>query len=209
MKRGYFQAKPTANVIAKIESPETLLHGIKIEAKRILGISAEHNIEAWLETKWFKPVCNDAGTFLQRWTRSVYWEERYATFTVHETTFTEIFLNCSIKPLSYPEFVGFCKFLDGFFEPFHFDRSDMYMVQVGVGKDYNELELDGLKSVRLHKFANDWAAIYQKEDGRVRFEHHLKLNLGLDDALNLLDILTTPPPRYGNGCHEDERKDVT
>lgn len=209
MKRGFFQAKPSLQHIQKIESSETKLHGIKIECTRILGISAERNIESWLEDKYFEPVNNDSGTWLRRWTRNSFWEERYVTFTVHENLFVEVFVNCSKNPLSYPEFQRFCEFLNGFFDPFYFNRSDMFLVQVGVGKDFNELELDGVKSVRLHKFANDWATIYMKDDGRVRFEHHLKLHLNLDDALNMLDILTTPIPVYGNGHREDDRRDVT
>ena len=37
MKRGYFQAKANLETIAMIESPETKLHGIKIEVRYILS----------------------------------------------------------------------------------------------------------------------------------------------------------------------------
>ena len=208
MKRGYFQAKTTLEIIAQIEDPLTRLHGLKIEIKKILGISAQYNIFDWCKEKRFMPISNDKGTYLKRWKKQVFWKGRTATITIHECGLIEIFLNASDRPLSYEEFCGFCEYLDGFFEPFVFTRNNAYVTQLGMGKDFEELHLDGLTCIRLHKFKNDWCSIYQKDDGRVRFEHHTNLDINLEDAINIMSLISTPP-KYFHSNNQDEYKDVT
>lgn len=208
IRRGYFQAKANLETIAMIESPETKLHGIKIEVKKIEGISAQHNILDWLKSKHFRGVANARGTSLKRYTKEVGWRERWITITVHESGLVEIFLSCSKLPLSYAEFCSFCDFLDGYFEPYYFTRNNAYVIQLGMGKDFEEMHLDGITCIRLHKFKNDWCSIYENEEGRVRFEHHLKLNITLEDAINIMSLISTPP-RYLHNNTPDEKKDVT
>lgn len=207
-RRGYFKAKVTLEIIAMIESPDTKLHGIKIEVKKIEGISAQHNMLDWLKVKHFRDVANKKGTPLKRHTKQVGWRGRWATITVHESRLVEIFLNCSKMPLTYEEFCSFCDFLDGYFEPYYFTRNNAYVTQLGVGKDFDDLHLDGITSIRLHKFKNDWCSIYENKEGRVRFEHHLKLDITLEDAINIMSLISTPP-RYLHDNNPDEMKDVT
>ena len=209
MKRGYFQAKANLETIAIIESPMTKLHGIKIEIKKIEGISSHCNMLTWLKTKHFRSITNAKGTSLKRSTKQIGWRDRWITMTVHESNFIEIFLNAGDMPISYEEFCSFCDFMDGYLEPYFFTRSNAYVTMIGIGKDYEELHLDGLKAIRLHKFKNDWCSIYEREDGRVRFEHHLKLNITLEDAINIMSLISTPP-RYAhqNNSKEDDYKDV-
>ncbi len=208
ISHGYFQAKATLETIAIIESPETKLHGIKIEIRKMEGISAHYNILDWLKTKHFREIKNAKGTPLKRYTKETGWRDRWITITVHDAGLIEIFVGCSKNPLSYPEFCSFCDFLDGFFEPYYFTRNNAYVVQVGIGKDYEELHFDGFTCIRLHKFKNDWCSIYENEEGRVRFEHHLKLNITLEDGINIMSLISTPPCfPYQN--HSDEKRDVT
>lgn len=210
MRRGYFQAKANLETIALIESPETKLHGIKIEIKRIEGISSQHNILDWLKAKHFRPISNSNGTPLKRYTKETGWHDRWTTITIHESGLIEIFLNASKMPLTYEEFCSFCDFMDGYFEPFYFTRNNAYVTQLGMGKDFEEMHLDGITCIRLHKFKNDWCSIYENEDGRVRFEHHLKLNISLEDAINIMSLISTPPRFvHDNISKEDEKKDVT
>lgn len=208
IKHGYFQAKVNLETISMIESPLTKLHGIKIEIKKLEGISAQHNILDWLETKHFRAIANAKGTSLKRHTKEVGWRERWITITVHESGLVEIFISCSKNPLTYEEFCSCCEFLDGFFEPYYFIRNNAYVVQLGMGKDFEEMHLDGITCIRLHKFKNDWASIYENEDGRVRFEHHLKLDITLEDAINIMSLISTPP-KYLHDNNPDERIDVT
>jgi hypothetical protein len=208
VSRGSFQAKANLETIAMIESPETKLHGIKIEIKRIEGISSQHNILDWLKAKHFRSIKNANGTSLKRFTKELGWKDRWVTITVHESGLVEIFLNCSNLPLTYEEFCSFCNFFDGYFEPYFFTNSNAYVTQLGMGKDFEEMHLDGVTCIRLHKFKNDWCSIYEKEDGRVRFEHHLKLNITLEDAINIMSLISTPP-RYLHSNGPDERRDVT
>ena len=206
--RGKFQAKARLETIAMIESPETKLHGIKIEVKKLEGIPAQHNMLDWLKSKHFRIIRNSRGTSLRRCTKAVGWRERWVTITVHDSGLVEIFLNCSNMPLTYPEFCSFCDFLDGYFEPYFFTRNNAYVTQLGIGKDFEELHLDGLTCIRLHKFKNDWCSIYENEDGRVRFEHHLKLDIDLEDVINIMSLISTPP-RYLHNNNPDEKRDVT
>lgn len=208
IKRGYFQAKATLEIIAMIESPDTKLHGIKIEVKKIEGISVQHSILDWLKAKHFRDIANKRGTPLKRHTKQVGWRERWITITVHESGLVEIFLNCSKMPLTYEEFCSFCDFLDGYFKPYCFTRNNAYVIQVGMGKDFEEMHLDGVTCIRLHKFKNDWCSIYENKEGRVRFEHHLKLNITLEDAINIMSLISTPP-RYRHDNTPDEKIDVT
>lgn len=212
IRRGFYQAKASLETLSIIETPETLLHGIKIEIKEILGISSDSNILAdWCKGHRFREVKNKAGTSMRRWCKAVLWRDRWMTVTVHEKGLVEIFMKAGDNPLSFPLFVAWCDWLDGFFQPLMYQRENAFVVQVGIGKDFEEVHLDGLTCIRLHKFRNDWASIYEREDGRVRFEHHLKLDIRLDEAINMLDIITTPVPRKEvvvDVVSKDEYRDV-
>jgi hypothetical protein len=85
--------------------------------------------------------------------------------------------------------------LDGYFEeiaPFK-DRRVVRLKEVGLAKDFRELRLEGVKSVSLRAFKNAWARIYYKDDQQLtRVEHHLALDMSLDEALKSLSVLTTP-----------------
>ena len=50
-----------------------------------------------------------------------------------------------------------------------------------------------MSSVSLKNFKNAWARIYYHHNLKAtRFEHHLNLEMTLDDALKSLSILTNP-----------------
>jgi len=215
--RGYYQAKPTPKIIKKLEDPETKLHGIKLECELaenntfgIPPISAHSNISDFLKTNRFDEVTTRKGTFLKRWTRNIWWEDRDITITVHTMGLIEIFCSASKKPMVFPEFVAFCNFLSGYLQPISpFKKRNVVMTQIGVGRDFETQQMEGVTCITLHKFMNDWARIYQKEDGRVRYEHHLKLNITLEDAFNSLQLLTQAPQTNGFVKIKDEGVDVT
>jgi len=85
--------------------------------------------------------------------------------------------------------------LGGFLEsvaPFDEPRL-IKLKEIGVAKDFKELRLDGVSSVSLKAFRNAFCRIYYKDDIQAtRVEHHLKLDMPLDDALKSLSILTHP-----------------
>lgn len=214
MKHGYYQIRPAPEIIEKLEDPQVKLHGIKLEHNHfenntlgIHGISAQtNNIFNFLNANRFDKVKTKRGTFLKRWTKSMWWEERNITITIHENGLIEIFCNASSNPLPFPEFCRYCDFLTGYFQPItSFKRRDVMMKQVGINRDFEEQQLDGVSCITLHKFMNDWARVYQKDD-LVRYEHHLKLEITLEDAFNSLQLLTTPTTN-GN-VKPDERRDV-
>ena len=215
MHRGFYQAKPSPRIIQKLEDPETKLHGIKLECELtenntfgIHGISAQNNILDFLKTNRFNEVTTRQGTFLKRWTKNIWWEERNITITIHEKGLVEIFCGASNNPLSFPGFCSLCDYLSGYMQPISpFKKRNVMMKQVGVNRDFEEERLEGVSCITLHKFLNDWARIYQKENG-VRYEHHLKLNITLEDAFNSLSLLTQNPISNGFSKKPDERRDV-
>ena len=215
-KRGFYKAIPRPEVIRLVEDPEVTLHGIKLECHiaknnilRIDGISADNNILMFFNANRFEKVNNKFGTFLRRWTKNIWWEERDITITIHEEGLVEVFCGASNNPLNFIEFGLMCEFLNGFLSPISpFTKREVMLVQIGTGRDFWEQELDGVTSITLHKFVNDWARIYQKKDGRVRYEHHLKLRVTLEDAFNSMGLLTSVSSYESNGkklSDEDER----
>ena len=212
--RGFYQAKPCPKVIKKLENPDAKLHGIKLEFKvnennilRIHGITAQNNILSFLRANRFELVKNKSGKSLRRWSRGIFVLDRWTTITLHDGGLVEVFCGCSDYPLSLPDFVRFCDFLGGFFQPIILFKSrDVLVRQIAIARDFWEQELSGVSCITLHKFKNDWARIYQHEDF-VRYEHHLTLNITLEDAYNSLQLLTYVP--NNNGVNRpDERRDV-
>jgi hypothetical protein len=208
--RGFYQAKPSSKIIRLLENPETRLHGIKLEfflknnnIFGIDGITSQNNINGFLVTNHFEETTNN------RFTRSVWWENREIVVTFHQKGLVEVFISSSKNPLSYPDMVRCYEFLKGFFEPvFVLHGSLVFVRQVGLCRDFQELRLEGLSSVSLHKFMNDFARAYQK-DGVVRFEHHLTLDLSLSDAFEALKSITcVPSPVSVVRVNGDEFKDV-
>ena len=214
--RGFYQAKPSPKIIQKLENPETKLHGIKLEFSlsennilKIHGITAQHNIISFLDANRFDLVTKKNGKSLKRWTKGVLCFDRWITVTIHEGGLIEVFCSCGGNPMVYPEFIRFGDFLSGFFQPIIvFKNREVLVRQIALNRDFWELELSGATSITLHKFRNDWCRIYQREDGRLRYEHHLTLDITLEDAFNSLQLLTGfPEVKYSNG-KPDERRDV-
>ena len=188
----------------QLESPPTLLHGILLECTIVRRVTkwgqgappkpgicyAGNGLEDWLRTHEF--VYRDDN---HSWFRYVWWSGRRLTFTVFSTNKLHVYLSSTRNPVSYDEFDLLLSFLDGYFEeiaPFK-DRRVVRLREVGLAKDFKELRLDGVKSVSLRAFKNAWARIYYKDDSQLtRVEHHLTLDMTLDEALKSLSVLTTP-----------------
>lgn len=215
MHRGFYQAKPTPKIIKKLENPETKLHGIKLEFQihennilKIHGISAHNNILSFLKSNRFEVVNNKNGKSLRRWSKGIFVFDRWVTITVHDGGLVEVFCGCSDYPLTLPDFIRFCDFLCGFFQPIIlFKYREVLVRQIAVSRDFWEQELSGVSCITLHKFRNDWTRIYQ-HDSFVRYEHHLTLDITLEDAFNSLELLTFSPRVNGYGNRVDERRDV-
>lgn len=205
---GFYKAVANMTVIRQNQftNPPTLLHGIMMEC------TIQRKITKWVPgtPPKAKIVISKLSKDLIRWLtanefvfrddnhsyfRYLWWENRRITLTVHQNCKLDIYIGCSKNPLSYPEFENVLLFLDGFLDaiaPFK-DRRVVHLKEIAVAKDFKELRLDGVKSVSLRAFRNAWTRIYFKDDlGATRFEHHLVLDIPLDDALKSLSILTHP-----------------
>lgn len=221
--KGMYKAYADLNVLRnqQLTNPPTLLHGILLECsllpkvtKRVQGtppkqVFVTSDIKNWLHAHGFG-FRDDNHSFF----RFVWWEGRKITVSFFMSGKVEIYISSSKNPLDYPSFELLLSFLDGFFEdvaPFK-DRRVVKLKEVGLAKDFKELRLEGVKSVSLRAFKNAWARIYFKDDQNLtRVEHHLVLEMSLDDALRSLSVLTTPV-NYEEKILKssvDEKRDVT
>lgn len=205
VKRGRYQIKFAPKIIKKLEDPATKVHGLKIEYQfaennilKIHGISAHSNILSFLRSNGFEEVRNGSGRSLRRFSKYVWWEDRKITFTIHNCGLLEIYCGASKNCMSFSDFVRFNDFLKGFLNPIcEFEKSKAIVKQIALNRDFEELEMSGVSCITLKKFENDWCRIYQKDD-IVRFEHHLKLEITLEDTFNSLQLLTYAPQLNGN-----------
>jgi len=224
--KGMYKAYADMTIIREqqLTNPPTLLHGIMMEcslAKLLTkyppGTPPKRKfVSKYFDKKllnWLK--LNDFGFRDDNysWFRYLWYKQWRLSLTVTCTGKLCIYISGSKHPISLPVFNEILIFLDGYFEeiaPFK-DRRVVKLKEVGLAKDFKELYLAGLKSVSLRAFHNAWTRIYYKDDQQVtRAEHHLALNMSLDDALKSLSILTTPV-NYTNQLNGriDEKKDVT
>ena len=216
-RRGYFSLRITPATLQYLENPPITVHGLKLECRskqiyqnRIEGIPSQNNIFAsdlldWFKTMRFKETTNN------RFFRDVPFEGRWVKITIHIDGLIEVFVNCSDMPLTYPDMVRLCSYLNGFLERvFTFSSMrDVMVRQIGVAKDFESLRMDGVSSITLHRFMNDWSKIYYKESiGAVRIERHLTCSLSLEQAMNTLFLLNNPQVVNGNGVVEDTFEDV-
>lgn len=212
LKRGYYQIKPSPPIIKKLEDPNIKVHGLKLEYRLekhnifgIDGISAQHNILLYLKNNNYDKVNNHNGTFLKRYSKNLWWDDRKITITIHNSGLIEMFCSAGDNPLSLPDLFRFYDFLRGLMNPVcSFERNKIMLRQIALNRDFWEQQTDGFTSITLKKFLNDWCRIYQHDD-KVRYEHHLKLEITLEDAFNSLQLLTYAP---SNGVKPDERRDV-
>jgi hypothetical protein len=224
--KGMYKAYADITVIREqqLTSPPTLLHGIMMECtllkditkyppgtppkRKIVMSVLGKNLVDWLKINGFGFRSDN-----NSWFRYLWYKQWRITLTITSNGKLCIYIAASKHPLSLPEFDNILIFLDGYLEeisPFQ-DRRVVRLKEVAVAKDFKELRLDGVKSVSLRAFHNAWTRIYYKDDQQLtRVEHHLVLDMPLDDALKSLSILTTPV-NYINQLNGkiDERKDVT
>ncbi len=212
--KGFYQAKIDLTLLHQLENPATKLHGIMMECRTLKKLqklkdgipSKEFNGKALtlFNALGFLPSTN------YRYYRNLWFEGRKITITIHLKGKIDVYINSSKNPITYPEFLKFLTFLDGFLEklaPFR-KRKVVRLKQVGLAKDFRMLRLEGIKSVSLKNFTNAWARVYYKDDiNSTRFEHHLTTDMSLDDALKSLSILTNPL-NYKTESKPDSYKDV-
>jgi len=211
-KRGHFQIKPSPEIVKKLDDPDVKVHGVKIEFRLeehnilgIDGISAPHNITSFIDANRFEEVCNGEGKSMRRFSKKAWWEERNITFTIHDCGLIEIFCSASDNPMGLTDFFRFADFISGFLSPIcKFQKNKAVLKQIGLNRDFEELQMEGVSCISVKKFLNDWCRIYQHQ-GVVRYEHHLKLDISLEDAFNSLQLLTYSPM---NGNRPDEHRDV-
>lgn len=216
--KGFYKAHADITVLREqqLKNPPTLLHGILLEciiAKQVTKWgqgTPTQPLKKWLHAHDFA-YRHDNKT----WFRYVWWEGRRITITITTTDKVYIYFSSTKNPLNYPDFELLLSYLDGYFSdviPFK-DRRVVKLKEVGLAKDFKELRLDGVKSVSLRAFKNAFARIYYKDDQNLtRVEHHLVLDMSLDDALKSLSILTTPvnySKQLMETVKEDDRRDVT
>jgi len=204
VSRGRYQALPLPRIINKLENPEVKMHGIKIEChiaenniNGVLPSTSQNNIiEDWLDKGGFESFGYN------KWKSNHWWDDRKITFIVHAGGLVEIWVNASDSPFSFTDFVRWLEWLNGFFVPLLFKKSEMFVRQIGFNRDFKLLRIDGAKSVSLKLMQNVWSQAYQKEN-ILRFEHHAtfpQLTVDLDSLVKSLLLINEPlSEKNGNG----------
>jgi hypothetical protein len=203
---GFYKATTDITVLRQnqLSNPPTLLHGILLECTLIPKITTDlqgtpqKDIICYVDDglkRWLKAHDFGYRDDNKSWSRNLWWENRRISVSLFSNGKLDIYISSTKNPLSYPEFELLLSFLDGFFQdiaPFK-DRRVVRLKEVGLAKDFKELRLEGVKSVSLRAFKNAFARIYYKDDQNVtRVEHHLVLEMSLDEALKSLSVLTNP-----------------
>ncbi|MBN1540326.1 MAG: hypothetical protein JW939_09300 [Candidatus Thermoplasmatota archaeon] len=186
---GTYRGKITIEKMIAMERASIKIHGIKIEFTPV--VVKRENGRIVTEGGEGLSLChrfNDTNLAYQDNTQIVYIEEflgRKVTVQLMRNI-VGIFMDNSESPLDYQEFKAFRYWIEGRFGN-AFMLGNPVLRQVGLNKDYSELRLDGISSIKLQKWENAWAQIYQKAEDVLRREVHLvPKNLSLDEAIKML-----------------------
>jgi len=191
---GYYGSYYNLQDVLRAEDPELTIHGLVLEGK----ISTEKNNSVLMtllgtpfgtqsEEHRTDPDPSNGG-----WTRSSSYEGRKVTITLYRTGTILIRIRSSKYPMTPSEFSGFNGWLNGLFNN-EVPLMNLYVIEVGVGKDFRVLRLDGIKSIKWGVFTNAYWELYQKNEEVMRMALHLnfpKNEISLLDAINLLQAAT-------------------
>lgn len=186
--RGMYRGKVTIEKMIALERVDIKIHGLKIEFSPV--VLKRENGRVVTEKGEGLSLChlfNDQDLAYQDNSQIVYHVEflgRNVTIQLMRDV-VGIFLKSSEAPLDYQEFRSLRWWLEGRFGNAFLLGSPM-LRQVGLNKDYKELRLDGVQSIKLQKWENAWAQIYQKGENILRREVHLATSIGLDEAIQML-----------------------
>lgn len=219
---GFYQAKVDFETIDVLENPPTLLHAITItlDSPKLqkLGqgaindncrFKAWNDFLMWLECEGFIAKKYNVHGEKQQYTKRIYYHDRDVAITIHDNCRIILHFGCSQHPMNHNEFKDFYCYVCGYLSelsPF----CNEFVTEIGINKDYSELQVTDFRSLRLKDFDNAWMQIYNKESiQRVRFECHLnpKPVLSVRDAFLMLDSLSNPFRNYSTGS-VDEKRDV-
>jgi len=181
---GFYQCQADLTKIRAQEIPPLEVHGIKIELD--IDIFKCPFVPAGLLSGTFNQVKNH---------RVVYkldFRKRAVTISHCSNGLIEIFVKG--KPaLSYDEFLAFTDWLDGLFTGagWGFWGNFPRIKQLGINRDYIKVRLGKVKDLSLQYFKNCWVQIYDKK-GQTRIEDHSALDIGLPEALKIIQQLQDP-----------------
>lgn len=181
---GWYRATHTMGSLLRLEDPEIRLHGLKLEGTVPKGEGASALMS--IITQNAKP---SSGNRLKTdWT----WEGRSINIQVSKSGKLEISMKSSENPLDYVDFEKFISWMDGRFEN-RLHLLKLHLVQIGINRDFTKVRLNGVQTIFLGQFRNAWGQIYYKRKlGVTRVELHIQPNLGLADALNILQGMEHP-----------------
>jgi len=187
---GWYRAYYTLKDVLMAENPDVTIHGLVLEGK----IPDEKRPEGVLRSilgqseRSYEPPSPDNGG----WTFHHAFEGRRVTFTIFTTGTILIRIRSSTHPLTPPEFSSLNGWLNGLLNN-EVPTMNLYVIEVGVGRDFHILRLDGIKSIKWGAFINAYWELYQKNEETLRLALHIHLpknEISLVDALNILQTAT-------------------
>ena len=182
--RGFYRHKFDLDILTKFDTTKQIeLHGIQLQ-----GVCHQAN-GGYSISKAAKSRYRKRGTYKELF------EDRIVTITVFENGLVQAWLNTSEHPVNFHQFDRFQAWLKGLLD--FVAPGSWILKQVGLNVDVRQLQLDGLKSMKLMTFRNAWFQIYQKGEDTVRFETHLVPNIKLDEAWKIMRELVQLEPKTG------------
>lgn len=187
--RGWYRAFIDGEGARRMERPAPMLHAIQIRVRTGGAVSRNGGLPP-RGGGWF-------GENKQTFEDAV-WRGRKVTFQFSNSTrVLLVSVQASNDPLAPREFESLRTWLEGRLDGMGYvltDRAEL--VTLEMNQDYHKLSLRDAKSLKLGKFRNAWAQIYEKAKDTVRRELRIHPELELGEAVEMLRVLQEPPERF-------------
>ena len=203
-QRGFYHYRTDMEALRRVVRGKPIgLHGIKIEGRSLKeGTRVSFEAASHLKDK------DENGKWA---TYSEEWEGRAISFKLHSCGLIEVWLRSSESPLSFGGFDRFRSWLQG---RFPLELVDSWkLVQIDLNVDISELQLLGVKHIRIRDFRGAWFSLYQKNEDILRVEGNLApKELLLSDAVAILRTLVdspVSPPSIGAESKDREKREAS
>lgn len=188
---GYYGARFSLEDILRAERPELTTHGIKLQGT-VPTASVPEFVQGTPALSQSERSEEERGGV--RWYWDGAYEGREVKIVIYENTKTVLIsLRSSTFPITPIEFEGFAGWLEGIFNN-QAVLLNLKVIQLGIGMDFKEYRLDGVKSITWKAWRSAYIELYQKSKDTLRLAIHLSnQNIDLIDAITILKGMTNAP----------------
>jgi len=183
--RGWYQFRADLDRLRETEEPPAGVHGIKIEV-RIPDCP-------FVPGGWISgTTCKSSNHKPPRLVYGLTFGKAWVTVTQHESGLFEIWTKASF---SLDEFLMYLTWLEGVFlgAGYPFWQYVPLLKQIGLQRDYGQVQLKGIQNVQVQYARDLFIGTYKKKAHQTRIEAHCWEEMGLLEAVRVLDQLRDRP----------------